>query len=204
MNNFYETNSSRPINEGVNNVITKADSILRPYSNTASIVKDTAGVIFKGYKLIMAEKGLIRQIITGNKVESSPTKDGTGTLRDSGLPHLTQTQNINNTLIDRYDKSKDYYFRTGDYFLPLSFTISTSGEKKIEESQIIDGINVVERIAFAPIIAEISVKIEMAESKEENLWLTKVPNEYATIGQSQITELNMMLNDLNKNNEVFN
>lgn len=96
--------------------------------------------------------------------------------------------------IDRFDTTKMYGVKLGDYYLPVSQTYTLQASKNTNVSSLVDGIDIIQQIRKEAKTIDCSIKISLNE-KQTNLQLMDA--------QKQITFLNHLLTDLYETDSVF-
>ena len=93
----------------------------------------------------------------------------------------------------------------GDYYAPLSLNFSVSAQKITDESQLVDGINIVQRVAKGPKVVSVSFNIQRREAQEvEDMSATTIRRRNASGGDpTPVYKLTRFLDELYENDEVF-
>lgn len=90
-------------------------------------VEDAYNAAQRGYKIVMAEAGIAKQLLRGGAAYSYDEMGNVAVTVNSPSCHGTTAIPPAESL-GRYDPNQDYYFKCGDYFLPLSFTYSVNAK----------------------------------------------------------------------------
>lgn len=190
-----ESNIDTALQYITNNPVKKA---VVTYSNIADqLISGTSTAT----KLILSQAGIARQ--TGRNIHSeNQTHDSN--IKDSYERDLIKLNNISvnsENVIDRYDSGRDFYFKAGDFFLPLTITYNCEGTKDFAESQLVDGINIIERVALRPQIIDVTMRFERkkATNVTTNIHITKEEG----IAQTYIDNLSALMNDLWRKKDIF-
>ena len=125
-------------------------------AGTIENIKNTAHEALASFKLVLAETGVWKQISTTGGVTRTFTKESSTRKGEQEGDKET----FSHSDIKRDDVKKDSYLSLGDYLMPLSFDITVSGGKDIANSQLVDGINIIERIANQPKHITIGFRLE--------------------------------------------
>lgn len=125
----------------------KAGKAYVDYAREASKQATVQGM--RMIKLTLSSVGLVMSMIRGGKM--NPETDRIGILEDPDDPENAQA------------------FLCGDYFLPLNIQFSVNASKVTANSQLVDGINIIERIAKAPKIINCNFLVERAKSTAHGL-----------------------------------
>jgi hypothetical protein len=96
--------------------------------------------------------------------------------------------------IDRFDTTKMYGVKLGDYYLPVSQTYTLQASKRTNVSSLVDGIDIIQQVRKEAKTIDCSVKISLNE-KQTNLQLMDANKE--------VTYLNQLLFDLYDTDTVF-
>lgn len=107
------------------------------------MIRSAAATGFYGITLVMASGGLIKTLFSS----TDSNADRLTTINDS--PSYAQA------------------FLCGDYYLPLNIQFSVNAQKVTANSQLVDGINIVERIAKGPKIINCHFLVERAPVDDE-------------------------------------
>ena len=110
--------------------------------------------------------------------------------------------------LGRYDPNQDYYFKCGDYFLPLSFTYSVNAKKHTASSQLVDGPVIFERVYKEPKIISVNIQVQTKQLSPatSNLFAAYESTVNDTEGDPyklELENLSSMFNDLFENQDVF-
>lgn len=143
-------------------------------------------------KLVLNQAGMIRSIARGGSRTSPENTSALVELQGD----IGEQISLSEAEIQRYDSSKPYYFRCGEYFMPLSLSYNVVAEKNLAESQLIDGPNIIERVNKRRKIINVQVTIQFSEGGN----LNAVKNAGVMEQQNNLTA---MLNDLYENQDVF-
>lgn len=132
-------------------------SITAPIADAANSALSTA-------KLVLAETGVWRQIITkgGRQQTGEPTLEQ---LSQQVAKQQFDRSTLNRPIetspgVNRTNADTDYYIAFGNYLMPAGFDISIQGRKLISRSQLVDGPAIFERIANEPTQVNISFRLE--------------------------------------------
>lgn len=137
-------------------------------ASTAQSFAKTGGLLANNtlnmVKLALSPVGIVKTLIHGvalsddiNIDTSSPMKIGAV----SAILAIKREENqYTGTNINRADTSQECVFQIGDYFLPLSYNVTVSGQKRIEQTPLVDGVTVIERISKQPRVVNIAFEIK--------------------------------------------
>lgn len=142
------------------------------------------------------------------------------TLSEAGLYKTAwKSQKINGEMLDTKNNAPEtaQIFACGDYFLPLSLRFSLSAEKRVAESQLVDGIAIYECINKASKVVTCTFEVERAEPNTSTLQtdaqnavthiMRAKPNSRnllrTDVERTAMLSLTKFLGDLYENNDVF-
>ena len=174
---------------------------------------DAADAVLNARKIVLSEAGIVRVLIespggkirTGdNTPEMSPAP--LSTQEYSTSTHQDDAQRISDALFGLTDDPiADAIFVCGDYYAPLSLNFSVSAQKITDESQLVDGINIVQRVAKGPKVVSVSFNIQRREAQEvEDMSATTIRRRNARGGDpTPVYKLTRFLDELYENDEVF-
>jgi hypothetical protein len=118
-------------------------------------------------------------------------------------------------VLDRYDSDRDFCFRCGDYYMPLSIRFTLRAQKNFAESQLIDGPHIIERVSKAPKTIDVTIRLErkgayeirtgdqaaferIASQGPQNLYIVNTEDLY-----NPVPDISAMVNDLYERQDVF-
>ena len=174
---------------------------------------DAADAVLNARKIVLSQAGIVRVLIespggkirTGdNTPEMSPAP--LSTQEYSTSTHEDDAQRISDALSGLTDDPiADAIFVCGDYYAPLSLNFSVSAQKITDESQLVDGINIVQRVAKGPKVVSVSFNIQRREAQEvEDMSATTIRRRNARGGDpTPVYKLTRFLDELYENDEVF-
>jgi len=177
------------------------DTISRVASETTGVVSDAIAAAGRAVLLTLSTAwigiGLINPARTNKQDLLAQTVANDTALKTK---QLTQSSDLNSytQLLDRYDTSKMWGVKFGDYFMPLSQTYSLSASKKLNISSLVDGIDIIQQTRKEAKTIECTLKISINEN-QDTLQIMK-GEEGAT---SQLSHLHVMLADLYEQDTVF-
>lgn len=195
----------------VDPIMNAGKEFTKPLTTLHNEIVDGYKVGSEALKLTLSTAGIFRQMATGKAVTTIGNNPATllqGSNREyeasvgSLSPQtLERTRNASQNVIN--DPINDCVFACGDYYAPLNINFSGTASKIIAQSQLVDGINIVERIANAPQTINVSFVIERLQKDgdfaDKSVNLTKKVN----TGEQSIYRLTSFLRDLYYNDEVF-
>lgn len=180
-------------------------------------VIEEAKAAMNAAKLVLAEAGVMRVLIQqrgtvkmGNQTDPEIIKQ-----IDSGRKSYEATTGYksvedNVALLDGRDTPYfDSVFACGDYWMPLSISFSVSSRKVLDNSQLVDGPNITQRVTKSPKMVNVSFSIERKELPQEEqnadyIEATSIRfSEDSTTDKQAIYKMTRMLQDLYENNDVF-
>ena len=183
------------------------------YQRAKDQVLDAADAVLNARKIVLSEAGIVRVLIEspGGKIR---TGDNTPEMSPAPLykkkysvsTHKYDTQRIQDALFGLTDDPiADAIFVCGDYYAPLSLNFSVSAQKITDESQLVDGINIVQRVAKGPKVVSVSFNIQRLKAQEgEDMSATTIRRRNARGGDpTPVYKLTLFLNELYENDEVF-
>lgn len=183
------------------------------YQRAKDQVLDAADAVLNARKIVLSQAGIVRVLIespggkirTGdNTPEMSPAP--LSTQEYSTSTHEDDAQRISDALSGLTDDPiADAIFVCGDYYAPLSLNFSVSAQKITDESQLVDGINIVQRVAKGPKVVSVSFNIQRREAQEvEDMSATTIRRRNARGGDpTPVYKLTRFLDELYENDDVF-
>ena len=179
-NKYTSISGGGLLSSGVDSVISRIDNGLigRGYQTMGNYVEDAYNAAQRGYKIVMAEAGIAKQLLRGGAAYSYDEMGNVAVTVNSPFVSRNDRYSAGGVSLGRYDPNQDYYFKCGDYFLPLSFTYSVNAKKHTASSQLVDGPVIFERVYKEPKIISVNIQV-------------------------QTKQLSSMFNDLFENQDVF-
>lgn len=180
-------------------------------------VKDEAlsavDTVLNARKIVLSQAGIVRVMIEspGGKIrtgDNSPVMSPAplSTQEYSASTHEDDAQRISDALSGLTDDPiADAIFVCGDYYTPLSLNFSVSAQKITDESQLVDGINIVQRVAKGPKVVAVSFNIQRREPQEVgDMSATALRRRNSRGGDpTPVYKLTRFLEELYENDEVF-
>lgn len=213
MNTRDHQNTQDTFTQAATHLQQAASSPEQIYQRAKDQVLDAADAVLNARKIVLSEAGIVRVLIespggkirTGdNTPEMSPAP--LSTQEYSTSTHENDAQRISDALSGLTDDPiADAIFVCGDYYAPLSLNFSVSAQKITDESQLVDGINIVQRVAKGPKVVSVSFNIQRREAQEvEDMSATTIRRRNARGGDpTPVYKLTLFLNELYENDEVF-
>lgn len=213
MNTRDHQNTQDTFTQAATHLQQAASSPEQIYQRAKDQVLDAADAVLNARKIVLSEAGIVRVLIespggkirTGdNTPEMSPAP--LSTQEYSTSTHQDDAQRISDALSGLTDDPiADAIFVCGDYYAPLSLNFSVSAQKITDESQLVDGINIVQRVAKGPKVVSVSFNIQRREAQEvEDMSATTIRRRNARGGDpTPVYKLTLFLNELYENDEVF-
>lgn len=213
MNTRDHQNTQDTFTQAATHLQQAASSPEQIYQRAKDQVLDAADAVLNARKIVLSEAGIVRVLIespggkirTGdNTPEMSPAP--LSTQEYSTSTHENDTQRISDALSGLTDDPiADAIFVCGDYYAPLSLNFSVSAQKITDESQLVDGINIVQRVAKGPKEVSVSFNIQRREAQEvEDMSATTIRRRNARGGDpTPVYKLTRFLDELYENDEVF-
>lgn len=182
----------------------------------ANIVDDVKAVM-NAAKLVLSEAGVIRVLVQqGGKVMMGNTTDPNIILqqisgrrsyeaKSSYLP-TSEDEALSDGLDTPYF---DSVFACGDYWLPLSLRFSVRSSKVLDNSQLVDGPNITQRVAKNPKTVNVSFDIERRErtsdlQSQDYIEATSIRySSDSSTDKQAIYKLTKVLSELFENSDVF-
>lgn len=190
--NNYKAHSGEPIIGGVTNALAEIgrNDVSATMRNARSWGEEMEGTLNMGVKLSLSAVGMGRSLFVGGS--KSGVDDPSGI---SGEP----TQSASSQPFDRYDSDKDFYFRCGDYYMPLSLRFTLRAQKNLVESQLIDGAYIIERVSKAPKTIDVTIRLQRKVDEEPTaLHIVNDENRY-----NPVADISSMIQDLYEKQDVF-
>lgn len=213
MNTRDHQNTQDTFTQAATHLQQAASSPEQIYQRAKDQVLDAADVVLNARKIVLSEAGIVRVLIEspGGKIR---TGDNTPEMSPAPLykkkysvsTHKYDTQRIQDALFGLTDDPiADAIFVCGDYYAPLSLNFSVSAQKITDESQLVDGINIVQRVAKGPKVVSVSFNIQRLKAQEgEDMSATTIRRRNARGGDpTPVYKLTLFLNELYENDEVF-
>lgn len=213
MNTRDHQNTQDTFTQAVTHLQQAASSPEQIYQRAKDQVLDAADAVLNARKIVLSQAGIVRVLIespggkirTGdNTPEMSPAP--LSTQEYSTSTHEDDAQRISDALSGLTDDPiADAIFVCGDYYAPLSLNFSVSAQKITDESQLVDGINIVQRVAKGPKVVSVSFNIQRREAQEvEDMSATTIRRRNARGGDpTPVYKLTRFLDELYENDEVF-
>lgn len=213
MNTRDHQNTQDTFTQAATHLQQAASSPEQLYQRAKDQVLDAADAVLNARKIVLSQAGIVRVLIespggkirTGdNTPEMSPAP--LSTQEYSTSTHEDDAQRISDALSGLTDDPiADAIFVCGDYYAPLSLNFSVSAQKITDESQLVDGINIVQRVAKGPKVVSVSFNIQRREAQEvEDMSATTIRRRNARGGDpTPVYKLTRFLDELYENDEVF-
>lgn len=213
MNTRDHQNTQDTFTQAATHLQQAASSPEQIYQRAKDQVLDAADAVLNARKIVLSQAGIVRVLIespggkirTGdNTPEMSPAP--LSTQEYSTSTHEDDAQRISDALSGLTDDPiADAIFVCGDYYAPLSLNFSVSAQKITDESQLVDGINIVQRVAKGPKVVSVSFNIQRLKAQEgEDMSATTIRRRNARGGDpTPVYKLTLFLNELYENDEVF-
>lgn len=213
MNSRDHQNTQDTFTQAATHLQQAASSPEQIYQRAKDQVLDAADAVLNARKIVLSQAGIVRVLIespggkirTGdNTPEMSPAP--LSTQEYSTSTHEDDAQRISDALSGLTDDPiADAIFVCGDYYAPLSLNFSVSAQKITDESQLVDGINIVQRVAKGPKVVSVSFNIQRREAQEvEDMSATTIRRRNARGGDpTPVYKLTRFLDELYENDEVF-
>lgn len=213
MNTRDHQNTQDTFTQAATHLQQAASSPEQIYQRAKDQVLDAADAVLNARKIVLSQAGIVRVLIespggkirTGdNTPEMSPAP--LSTQEYSTSTHQDDAQRISDALSGLTDDPiADAIFVCGDYYAPLSLNFSVSAQKITDESQLVDGINIVQRVAKGPKVVSVSFNIQRLKAQEvEDMSATTIRRRNARGGDpTPVYKLTRFLDELYENDEVF-
>lgn len=213
MNTRDHQNTQDTFTQAATHLQQAASSPEQIYQRAKEQVLDAADAVLNARKIVLSQAGIVRVLIespggkirTGdNTPEMSPAP--LSTQKYSTSTHQDDAQRISDALSGLTDDPiADAIFVCGDYYAPLSLNFSVSAQKITDESQLVDGINIVQRVAKGPKVVSVSFNIQRRKAqKVEDMSATTIRRRNARGGDpTPVYKLTRFLDELYENDEVF-
>lgn len=213
MNTRDHQNTQDTFTQAATHLQQAASSPEQIYQRAKDQVLDAADAVLNARKIVLSQAGIVRVLIespggkirTGdNTPEMSPAP--LSTQEYSTSTHEDDAQRISDALSGLTDDPiADAIFVCGDYYAPLSLNFSVSAQKITDESQLVDGINIVQRVAKGPKVVSVLFNIQRREAQEvEDMSATTIRRRNARGGDpTPVYKLTRFLDELYENDEVF-
>lgn len=213
MNTRDHQNTQDTFTQAATHLQQAASSPEQIYQRAKEQVLDATDAVLNARKIVLSQAGIVRVLIespggkirTGdNTPEMSPAP--LSTREYSTSTHEDDAQRISDALSGLTDDPiADAIFVCGDYYAPLSLNFSVSAQKITDESQLVDGINIVQRVAKGPKVVSVSFNIQRREAQEvEDMSATTIRRRNARGGDpTPVYKLTRFLDELYENDEVF-
>ena len=213
MNTRDHQNTQDTFTQAATHLQQAASSPEQIYQRAKDQVLDAADAVLNARKIVLSQAGIVRGLIespggkirTGdNTPEMSPAP--LSTQEYSTSTHEDDAQRISDALSGLTDDPiADAIFVCGDYYAPLSLNFSVSAQKITDESQLVDGINIVQRVAKGPKVVSVSFNVQRREAQEvEDMSATTIRRRNARGGDpTPVYKLTRFLDELYENDEVF-
>lgn len=168
-------------------------------------------------KLVLSEAGVMRVLIQnggkvrmGDKPSRAEAIRALGGKRSYSVATSDRLEAENQALRDGYDTpSLDSVFACGDYWMPLSISFAVRANKVLDNSQLVDGPSVTQRVSKSPRTVDVNFSIERRETPsnaDNSAYVEATAIRYSqdeTTDKQAIYKLTRVLADLFENNDVF-
>lgn len=214
MNTRDRQSSQSDLERGARLLQTQLDAPEQIYQRGKDVYESGRAVYQNARAIVLSQAGIIRvRAERPNGIKSSdfdpkanPTPIGTNTYSTSTHEYdASRIQDALSGLTD--DPIADAIFLCGDYYAPLSLNFSVSASKVTDESQLVDGINITQRVAKGPKRVTVSFQIERLESDNdriEDVSATTIRHKGRNgANPTPVYKLTQFLGDLYENDEVF-
>lgn len=214
MNTRERQSSQSDLERGSRLLQTQLDAPEQIYQRGKDVYEAGRAVYQNARAIVLSQAGIIRvRAERPNGIKSSdfdpkanPTPIGTETYTTSTHElDATRTQDALAGLTD--DPIADAIFLCGDYYAPLSLNFSVSARKVTDESQLVDGINITQRVAKGPRQVSVSFQIERLETDNdriEDVSATTLRHKGQNgAAPTPVYKLTQFLGELYENDEVF-
>lgn len=162
-------------------------------ANGSEIVQDAITLASRAVVLSLSKLWIGIGIVRPATTEESPlTSRGTSVFKQTSYGDLVKRHE--SPYVYRFDESKMWFMKLGDYFLPLSQTYTASAKKRLNVSSLVDGIDIIQQTRKEAKTVDCSIRISVNEN-QKNLQLLD--------GEKKITELAKFLADLYESDAVF-
>lgn len=213
MNTRDHQNTQDTFTQAATHLQQAASSPEQIYQRAKDQVLDAADAVLNARKIVLSQAGIVRVLIespggkirTGDNTPEMPPAP-LSTQEYSTSTHEDDAQRISDALSGLTDDPiADAIFVCGDYYAPLSLNFSVSAQKITDESQLVDGINIVQRVAKGPKVVSVSFNIQRREAQEvEDMSATTIRRRNARGGDpTPVYKLTRFLDELYENDEVF-
>lgn len=213
MNTRDHQNTQDTFTQAATHLQQAASSPEQIYQRAKDQVLDAADAVLNARKIVLSQAGIVRVLIEspGGKIRTGDNTPEMSTAPLSTQEYSTSTheddaQRISDALSGLTDDPiADAIFVCGDYYAPLSLNFSVSAQKITDESQLVDGINIVQRVAKGPKVVSVSFNIQRREAQEvEDMSATTIRRRNARGGDpTPVYKLTRFLDELYENDEVF-
>lgn len=137
-------------------------------ASTAQSFAKTGGLLANNtlnmVKLALSPVGIVKTLIHGVALSDDINIDTSFPMKIGAVSAILAIKREENqytgTNINRADTSQECVFQIGDYFLPLSYNVTVSGQKRIAQTPLVDGVTVIERISKQPRVVNIAFEIK--------------------------------------------
>lgn len=209
--------------QAISQLAQRADGVLRPVYDGIKLLVNEAGEIVR----TNAAGGGVRRRLVASSLLSAAQETTRGYI-SRFLNRQTYRGYAAGAPINRTDMSLDFVFRCGDYYMPLSVTYNLRAEKSDATSQLVDGPEIVQRIAKRPKTIEVNIRVDRAERNSRTTRYMDIAIRDTSINRSDTrlwgeeanvfgpgldrnifetyptsADLGAMLRDLYENNDVF-
>ena len=122
-NKYTSISGGGLLSSGVDSVISRIDNGLigRGYQTVGNYVEDAYNAAQRGYKIVMAEAGIAKQLLRGGAAYSYDEMGNVAVTVNSPFVSRNDRYSAGGVSLGRYDPNQDYYFKCGDYFLAPLF-----------------------------------------------------------------------------------
>lgn len=216
MNTRDHQNTQDIFTEGATKIHAAASAPLTDYQNAKDTALDAISAVQNAKKVVLSQAGIVRVLIQSPGGVHSSDKDDDRRMSPAApqrkeyntSTHEDDAQRIEDALSGLTDDPiADAIFLCGDYYAPLSLNFSVQASKITDESQLVDGINVTQRVAKGPKTISVSFNIQRNEFSGDdlrNLAPTTLRKKNQAGGDpTPVYKLTQFLNELYETDEVF-
>lgn len=213
MNTRDHQNTQDTFTQAATHLQQAASSPEQIYQRVKDEAMSAVDTVLNARKIVLSQAGIVRVMIEspGGKIrtgDNTPVMSPAplSTKEYSASTHEDDAQRISDALSGLTDDPiADAIFACGDYYAPLSLNFSVSAQKITDESQLVDGINIVQRVAKGPKVVSVSFNIQRREPQEVgDMSATALRRRNSRGGDpTPVYKLNRFLEELYENDEVF-
>lgn len=197
----YKATSGKSISQGVSTALSHAaqNPVTQVITATSQKLTDTISTGAYLQRLALSTIGVARTLARGGAKSST---DGLNEGALSAEGKLNRYSASTPPSFSRFDSSKDFYLKLGNYFMSLSMDMTVRASKTLPSSRLIDGPTIYEKVYNDPKTIDLTVRLERHVDTQN---VTNLHIGYGNDAQiaNPVQDLSALFRDLYENADVF-